>query len=272
MEHIRPSFVRPPLVEQAIVAVFEAIPGFTIVDYGVFWSEIQKEFPLVSSTDPAPEHTELFDPIRLPDSGLQLLHTLPLPRAMFRDKEGGELIQLQPDRFGFNWSKVDGGHYPRSEQVMGRFNELFARFHAFIERRGIGPLRLKQCELTNLNIIRVSDFGHGYEDMTKALRVDPLDLGISFLRAETYTRARQHSILGAAGEPVGRLHTAIAPVISTHDGEQAFRLELTARSRPEINTLETMKGFFEIARNAVNAAFCATVTDKMRKHWGEYDA
>ena len=272
VKQIRPSFERPPLVEQAIVIVFEPLRGFSIVDYGLFWQEIRSEFPLAESTDPTPEQTEVFDEIRNSESRLQLFQTLPLPRAMFRDEAGGELVQLQPDRFGFNWSKVGDKHYPRSEHVMARFEELFAKFRSYVEARNIGPVKIKQCELTNLNIIPVRDFGSGYEDMTRALNVDPLDLGIPFLQAETYIRARQHRILDDGNAPVGRLHTEITPVISTQDREKAFRLEITARSRPNITTLEEMRSFFDLGRNSINAAFCATVTDQMRKHWGEHDA
>ena len=269
VEHIRPNFDRPPLVEQAIVAVFEPIEGFTIVDYGLFWSEVQADFPIVDTTDPVSEQIEWFDQIRTPDPTLQLLARLPLPRAMFRDAAGGELIQLQPGRFGFNWSKVENDHYPRSEVVMNRFQALFSRFQAYVSSRGLGAVRLRQCELTNLNIIPVKDFGKGYEDITNAIKVDPLDLGVSFLRAETFTRSRQHRILAEDGSPVGRLHTAIAPVISTQDGEKAFRLEFTARSAPNVVSDEAMKNFFAIARSAINSAFCATVTDNMKQLWGE---
>lgn len=272
MEHIRPHFDRPPLVEQAIVAVFEPIEHFTIVDYGLFWAELKDEFPVVESTDPAVAQVESFDHPRAPDPTLQLLQSLPLPRAMFRDAVGGELVQLQADRFGFNWSKVDGGHYPRSEPVMARFENLFERFRSFVAGRGLGSMNLRQCELTNLNIIPVQDFGAGYDEMTEALRVDPLDLGLPFLRAETYTRSRQHRILGSNGDSLGRLHTVITPVVSTQDGAKAFRLEFTARSRPSINSLDEMRAFFAVGRDAINGAFCSTVTDKMRERWGQYHA
>lgn len=272
MEHIRPNFDRPPLVEQAIVVVFEPISGFSIVDYGLFWAEIRNEFPVVASSEPAAEQTELFDQYRQTNPILELLESIPLPRAMFRDEAGGEAVQVQPDRFGFNWSKVGNDHYPRSEPVMARFEALFAKFCSFVEARGMGPIALKQAELTNLNIIPVRDFGAGYEDITAALRVDPLDLGVPFLKAETYTRVRQHRIIDGAGNSLGRLHTVINPVVSSHDREKALRLELTARSAPDITSIEAMRDFFGVGRDAINAAFCAITTPEMRAHWGEQDA
>lgn len=272
VDHIRPNFERPPLVEQAIVAVFEPIEQFSITDYGLFWSDLRNDFPEVTSTDPLNEQVETFDQLKVPDRSFQFIQTLPLPRAMFRSNDGGELIQLQPNLFGFNWSRIDGGHYPRSEKVMARFEELFTHFCEYVEKMGIGAIKLKQCELTNLNIIPVEDFGSGYEDMIHAFRVDPLDFGLPFLKAETYTRTRQHQILDDSGNPVGRLHTAITPVISKQNGGKAFRLELTARSGPNISSWDEMRSFFAIGRSAINGVFCATVTEKMRTLWGEKDA
>lgn len=272
MEHIRPNFERPPLVEQAISAIFDPIERFSIVDYGLFWSEIKNEFPEISSSEPTVEQTELFGEVAQPDRTLRFLDSPPMPRAMFRDVQGGELVQLQADRFGFNWTQVNGQHYPHFEPVMARFESLFAAFAAYVERRQIGKIAIRQCELTNLNIIPVREFGVGYEDITQALNVDPLDLGIGFLKAETFSRTRQHRIVADNGEPIGRLHTEINPVISTQDGSKAFRLELTARSRPGLGSIEAMKEFFPIARDAINGAFCATVTQRMRHHWGETHA
>ena len=266
---IRPNFERPPLVEQAISIVFQPIAGFRIVDYGLFWTDLSAEFPDVATEAPLEAPIEQFDEFRPVELLLQFLPSPPMPRAMFRNPKNGELIQVQNDRFGFNWAKVGDAPYPRSEPLMARFKELFGRFVTFAKHQGLGDVTLKQCELTNLNVIPVSDFGRTYSDLSTALRVDPLDLGLPYLQSEVFERSRQHKIIGNDGAPVGRLHMVVAPVVSNVDKSQAIRFELTARSAPDIRSLDDASKFFEVARNAINGAFDASITDAMRIKWGE---
>lgn len=264
---IRLEFERPPLVEQAITVIFENLEAFSIVDYGLFWNEISGEFPQVDSRPPLEVSVEHFGELREAVSQLQLVEDIPLPRALFSNGRG-ELVQLQPDRFGFNWAKEGDTPYPRSEPVMARFEALFEQFRKYVDRRNLGEIRLRQCELTNLNILPVVEFGTDFSDIGNALEVDPLDLGVPFLRAETYIRNRQHRIVDENGVALGRLHIAIAPVLAK-GGSKAFRVEFTARSAPGIGSFEAVRRFFCIARNAINGAFGATVTKRMRQHWGE---
>jgi len=147
--------------------------------------------------------------------------------------------------------------------------EVFTLFSSFVDRQGIGPMALNQCEITNVNIIPVSEFGRGFEDITKAFMVDTLDTGLPYLRPETYVRQRQHRIVREDGSPIGRLHTVISPVVSQEDNSKAFRLELTARSAPGIGALKDAQWFFGVARNAINGAFQAITTPEIRARWGE---
>jgi uncharacterized protein (TIGR04255 family) len=266
---IRPNFKRPPLQEQAISVVFQPLDRFRIVDYGLFWAELTGEFPEVTTDAPLEAPMEQFDNLRPAGMSFQFLTAPPLPRAKFRNPDNGELVQLQNNRFGFNWAKVGDQPYPRSEPLMARFKVLFARFSAYARKQNLGELALKQCELTNLNFIPVSDFGDSYSDVHLALRVDAIDLGMPDLQLEFFERSRQHKILGADGQPIGRLHTVLAPVISNVDNSQGIRYELTARSAQNIRTIADAEHFFAIARNTINGAFMASVTDAMKERWGE---
>jgi uncharacterized protein (TIGR04255 family) len=265
---IRPEYEMPPLVEQAISIAFEPLIGFTIVDFGLFWREIAEAFPDVTTEQPLDNSLESFGEVQPSRFSFSLVEAPPMPRAMFRNG-AGELIQMQVDRFGFNWAKEGGRDYPRSEAVMSRFRQLFAGFQNFVTRRGIGPITFTQCELTNLNVVPVSQFGSGYEDIDKAFVVDPLDLGLPFLKAETYIRRRQHRIVDSEGKPLGRLHTVISPVVSQGDNSKAYRLELTARSAPVVRSLDDAAAFFAIARNAINGAFQAITTRELKAKWRE---
>jgi len=133
----------------------------------------------------------------------------------------------------------------------------------------VSPL-LKQCELTNVNIIPVSDFGSEYRDMALAFKVDPFDWRVPGLQAETYVRNRQHKILGEKGAALGRLHSVITPVVD-QSGVKHFQFELLARSAPNIHDTEFAKLFFERAHEMINGAFVNSVTPNMLQHWGQFD-
>ncbi|MEO9598931.1 TIGR04255 family protein [Parasphingorhabdus sp.] len=267
LPQVRPNFANPPLIEQAIVVAFDPIDGFDINHYGLFSEQIAPAFSSNGSTPRMENPVEHFDEMMATAPTLKI-NAFELPRALYGN-ETGETIQIQDNRFGFNWSKITEEPYPRFETTYNRFKELYRIFEEFCSKNGLKVPNIKQCELTNLNIIAVSEFGQDFSDMGNAFAIDPLTLNDQLLIPETYVRTRQHRIIDATADPIGRLHTVIQPVIKNEDHSKAFRFELTARSAPDLSGLSEAKAFFDIARSAINAAFIGTTTDAMRLKWGE---
>ena len=264
----RPHFERPPILEQAISLSFERLMSFDLVDFGLFWNRVKDQFPTNETGARFIAPIEGFEEINTPIS-FTLMGPVELPRSLLRNDQG-ELIQVQDDSFGFNWIKPSPeSDYPRFEQTSARLWDLYSTFLKYLEERGHGQPAFRQCELTNVNLIPVQDFGRDFSDMTDAFVVDPFEWKVEGLVAETYVRRRQHKIVDADGRPAGRLHSVISPVFRNQ--EKAFQFELTARSPPTIRTENDAKAFFEQAHRMINKAFWVSVTPKMRKFWGEYD-
>jgi uncharacterized protein (TIGR04255 family) len=212
---------------------------------------------------------ELFD---RPESQaiISAIPAIQLPRTVYSAERGGESIQLQDDKFVFNWVREsEEAEYPRFEKTSERFWKFFEQWSRFCEDRHGSTPTLRQCELTNVNVIPVADFGSDFEDMHHAFIVDPFDWQVSGLLAETYVRQRVHRIVDEQGEPLGRLHSVISPVYGP-DGEKAFHFELTARSTPTIKTVEAATEFFDRAHMMINGAFIASVTKTIKEVWGEF--
>jgi uncharacterized protein (TIGR04255 family) len=75
---------------------------------------------------------------------------------MSEDKH--RLVQVQSDRFVYNWRKVEGqGRYPRLNDVLPEFWDRCQVFQTLLADRGLPPLSLNQCELSYFNIIDVQD-------------------------------------------------------------------------------------------------------------------
>ena len=264
----RPHFKRPPILEQAISLSFERIMSLDLVDFGLFWDRVRDQFPSCETGARFHAPIEGFEEINTPIS-FTLVGPVELPRSLFRN-EDGELIQVQDDSFGFNWIRPSPeSKYPRFERTSARLWELYSIFVRYLEDRGHGRPTFRQCELTNVNLISIRDFGSDFSAMAEAFIVDPFAWEVEGLVAETYVRRRQHKMVDEDGLPAGRLHSVISPVF--REGEKAFQFELTARSPPTIRTENEAKAFFERAHRMINQAFWVSVTPRMREFWGEYD-
>lgn len=267
---IRPKFTNPPLIERAISVVFDPLMNFSIGDYGGFWEEIRTEFPVSESMDPLSVELEQFGAFRPTQVGLQLVPAGALPRAAFRNVSDGELVQVQRDRFGFNWIKTSDDHkYPHAEATFDRFFDLLEKFSAFVHRRALGDIQIVQCELTNVNVVPVSDVGESFADMATVLRLAPLEYDCVNLRLENQLAGSKHIMLDDAGSPIGRVHALGQPSLRVPSNEEAYRFDIVARGPPIGDGVDGARGFFDAASSAVNAVFLASTTKAGRRFWGE---
>jgi len=262
----RPHFRDPPIIEQAIAVVFERIRGFDNVDFGLFWSEVSEQFQHADSSHRLTHAIESFDG-RDHSVSIVIAPPNPMGRSLFRNDLAGELLQIQDDGLTFNWIKETPDHsYPRYERTSARFAEFYEKFSAFVERRHGEPLRLRQCELINVNMIPVQDF----DQITDVFAVNGFDWPVAGLVAETYVRHRQHLMVDDDGQSYGRLHSDIVPVFDQSNA-RFFQFTLTARSAPTVGSFEAVRHFINRAHDLINAAFLHSVHSRMLDKWGEYD-
>jgi uncharacterized protein (TIGR04255 family) len=264
--------VNPPLIERAISVVFNPLTQFSIGDYGLFWSEIFSEFPDSEIMAPLAVEIERFEGLQPAPSGIQILPPGSLPRAAFRNTAAGELVQVQADRFGFNWIKTGADHkYPHSEATLERFFKLFETFSHYIEKRRLGEIAIIQCELTNVNIIPVSDVGESFADMATVLRLAPLSFECDEIKLENQLVGSKHLMLDDDGGQIGRVHALGQPSLRIQSGEEVYRLDISARGAPLGPGADGARRFFDRAVSSVNGVFLANVTSAGRQFWGEYD-
>lgn len=272
MTPIRPEFTNPPLIERALTVAFSPIELFSLGSYGLFWSEIRAEFPECQAMPPVQLEIERFDGFTPRTAQIQLVGADMLPRAFFRNSERGELVQVQPDRFSFNWIKMGSDHaYPHSEAVLQRFFDLLDRFEQFLIAESMGALTIVQCELTNVNVVPLTDVGDAFADVATVVRLAQLDDRFENLQLESQFGASKHLLLDDSGQTIGRVHTSGQPSLQADTGDLAFRLDVVARGAPMGMGREGIERFFHHAVSGVNAAFLASVTHSGRQFWGEID-
>lgn len=272
MKPIRPQFTNPPLIERAITVVFERLNAFTLGDYGLFWERIQEDFPVSEAVAALEPEIERYDELRVVPQQIKLVGADALPRAYFRNPNAGELVQVQADRFTFNWLKVDADHaYPHSEATFDRFFALLDSFIAFVGDRGMGSMQIVQCELTNVNAIPVSDVGESFADIATVVKIPEWRLPSGHLKLEHQAFAAKHLLLDDGGIPIGRIHSIGQPTLRLSDEQSTFRIDITARGAPLGEGLPGARSFFNEAVNGVNGIFLAMATQAGRQFWGERD-
>lgn len=271
-EEPRPSFKRPPVVEVALSVQFNELPEFQVAHYGRFWAEIADRLPRTGTRPPldnAIEYSEL-KPREAPS--FQLLGGYPGARTWFFNNDETALVQLQSDRFVYNWRQLRTGMaYPRYEVVRQQFGEYFDRLKAFVAREQLGEIVPVQCEVTYINHIEIGGPIERLTDLPKLLRFwsEPT---YPLLKSPEQNVVRLAFRIEHEGSFWGRLHFAVEPRIRLSDQKDLLQVSLTARGHPKTPDLDGVVAFFDLGREHIVRGFAALTTPEMHKHWERDDA
>ncbi len=260
-----PEFDNPPVVETVLSAQFEPLAQVRTAHFGLFWNEIKDRFPKTEERPPLEPAFEVFPEPARPPLGLRLeaYESPPIPRFLFTNESGTELVQLQPDRFIRNWRKVgQGDQYPRYEKLRARFQEDFVLFKRFVTTQGVGSIKVNQCEVTYINHIISGEGWHTYQEVDKIFNVWRQLEGRYPGPAQTLMFHARFVIAQGDGKPIGRLHADLKSAVRTQDRRPMFVLDLTARG-----LLGGDLDFLDTGREWVVRSFTAITTSEMHTIW-----
>jgi uncharacterized protein (TIGR04255 family) len=271
-----PDFERPPLDELTLGIQFADVP-FKNHHAGILWQRFMAEYPNVEEQPTVPPVFETFGaPQAVPDiAQFQLMMRPDVLRYWFVSQDESQLLQVQPDRVIHNWRRrrVEDA-YPRYESVRARLENEIEKVQTFFGEQGWGDIRANQCEVTYINIIGPSEasdnpnrdlaeifsfWAERYSDEYLS-QIERGQFNVSFL------------IEGEpGGDPTGRLHVSTQPVLRRSDSALAMRLNITARGRPNGETIAAGLQWLDRGRIAVVRGFTSLTTQKMHKIWGRKD-
>lgn len=227
---------------------------------GVFWDAVKKDFPNVQELPPLAPIIEGPSPAFQPTSiNVQLLTAPPAPRVWLMSPTGANLIQIQHDRFLFNWKKTsDEETYPRYNNVFARFENYFRIYQEILASQDALPLTFRQFELAYVNIIGPKNglavVGEG------GLLVDHLRQNSSdrFLpNPELLNISASYSL----PSNFGRLHLTAAPAVLAN--ERVVRLDLTARGIPAERIEEHRSAWFDLAHDWIVHGFADCTNSRL---------
>lgn len=262
------KFERPPLVEVACGVTFSLPESLRTPHFGIFWGMVKDKFPTFQDAQP------LVSIVELPGQGtsttlnVELTDMPPLRRAWFVSEDEHTLVQLQEDRFLFNWRKTTkNGHvvYPSFNKVSEEFYEQWGVFQKFLLDMDLGAPTVTQLELVYVNALAgISTLAGG----AQSVLIDHELKGDAerFLpEPEGFNWHTTYSIPSG----VSRLHVAAHSASEPGTGMPTIRLDLTARGLPEDTSFPGVKQWFKVAHDWITFGFAdVTSTESQEKLWG----
>jgi len=264
------SFLCPPICEVAYSFQFEPLESMHMGYLGLLWGEEFKErYPTVEQDDPLPHEIERFGAAAAssPVKGMKFFTKIPLPRIRMISEDSCSLLQIQNDRFVFNWrnhSTKDKVDYPRFSQLKESFSKEFNIFGNFLDANSLGDLKINQVEITNVNHIPAN--GMTFSEIFTGLKCG-VDISDD-LDPESITFRSKH-VIRLENRPIGRLYVVIEKAFRQSDEQEIFSLTFTARSNLQEPSLTGALNILTHLRNKINQSFVGLTNENMHEVWGK---
>lgn len=260
------KFKTPPVVEVVCGVSFSLAKPLKTAHIGSFWADVRNEFPNIDDAAPLPLIVEgLNQPPA--SANFQFFSVPPLRRAWMMATDGKHLIQLQDDRFVFNWKRVsDEDAYPSYQKVIAGFNRQLEKFIGFVKSAGLGDLLFTQLELAYINQVGPKN-GMNEQEPWSFLADHMKDQSANrFLPApEGFNWNTTYRLPDLAG----RLHVVALNARNNATGQQIVRLDITARGLPKDTSTQGRQAWFDLAHEWITHGFADVTSPEIQKQaWG----
>lgn len=246
-----PYYDNPPVTEVVFGLLFKPLQKFLVPHVGVLWERFRKDFPSCSEVAPLLPVIERLDG----SSGQEFEIEVPsMPRIWFSTENGDWLVQVQRDRFHFNWRKAaPDAKYPRYKVVVQEFAKHLETFRAFLQENSFGNVDPIQYELTYVNTILA---GEGWDGGLSSINTVLPDFD---------WRSGKKKLLAPEGinwktafrmeDGLGRLHVTVRNGKRPTDLRDLILVELTARGMPVEKSANAMWKWFDNGRRWIVEGF-----------------
>lgn len=250
------KFEKPPVVEVSCGVTFRLEHSLKSGHVGLYWSRVKDEFPRCEDAAPI---AALFETTEgAPTVTYQVLELPELRRTWLLNSAGTHLLQLQEDRFIFNWKRNNlEARYPSYDSVIANFWKQWHQYRDFLVEQGLGAPVAVQLELTYFNaLIGSPHFLCDHRRQVDAERFLPNSEAINY---------RDQFLLP---DNCGRLHVSAASARQVQTGESVLRLDLTARGLPKEASEQSCRQWFDLAHEWITQGFADLTTSEAHELWG----
>lgn len=257
-----PSYKQPPVHEVVIGFSFSHLAGLKIPHLGLLWDRFREDYPTVEHAIPLGGGEQIV---------LDTSTGLPLPRVWFIDKSETRVIQIQSDRFYFNWRhRKNEDVYPRYRNIESQFKANLLVLEAFLNEMKLGVLNPTECELTYINHIPKSE---GWETIDELAKVFT-DLCWNPKEARFLPKPKNLAWQAAFVLPdnKGQLRIRLSEATRKTDLVPLIVLELNARGIGDIKTTDQIWNWYSVAHDWIVNGFADITTQEMQfQKWGRED-
>jgi uncharacterized protein (TIGR04255 family) len=264
---LSPDYPNAPLIEVALSAQFQPLPQYTTAHAGAFWQLVKDEFPLAQENPPLPIVNEFFGGNRpnmdVIDFGVNF--GFPSTRMWFVSADGSLLIQIQRNRFVFNWRKTDQeSRYPRYEFVRENFIRYFELFKKFITESSLGNINVDLFEAHYVNQWPLESDKTFGQVIGGWLELAPPN--VASLEMEQATISVQYLVKSDQNQPIGRMHVNVVPILAMN-GQYGVNLELICRVIPLDLGDKLEFAPLDLAREKIVTTFTQITSDSAQQFW-----
>jgi uncharacterized protein (TIGR04255 family) len=250
------KFENPPINEIVCGIRFNPIEQLQSGHFGILWQKFRHDFPKTEDHD-------LIAPISQED--FENFDKLPLRRVWFIHRNENELVQVQRNRFLYNWrERKEGNEYPGYEKVINNFVRYLSLFQEFLVEENLGNIATKEYELTYIDLIPQ---GQGWENLGNLEKVFPNLLSLTGQGIpSTNVRVINWQTILDLPNGLGQLSIAIRSGQRKTNNQPLLLIQTRALSKGQS---ESMQAWFDAAHTTITELFLNLVSSEIqKKFWG----
>lgn len=275
-EPIQPVSFKLPPVKEVAFAIQTTEPVFGIEECGAIASELRADFPARQQLPALPPLEEEFGIV---PQGPRIIFQPepPAPRLWFLSEDSSRLVQVQSDRFAFNWRELDSGEaYPRYASLRSQFVDLAER--AFDAAAGVDAAAtsasmngINAVELSYVNELSVPEGappGVHPQFSRFVRRVQPMAEFEFLPESEDLRFQARWRIPDENGAPIGRLYASAEPAFKVGNEEPIYLMTMVARLMVPGSGLADAIKAIDNGHEWIVRGFKDLTTDEMHRQWG----
>ena len=256
------DFAKPPVEEVMLSILFQPLDRFFAPHLGEIWQEFKKfGFVDTSAQGAVAPAIESFSN-QMPEPQVHISNIPDFHRVLFIHKNKDQILQIQRDRFTFNWRKIEGGpRYPGFSDIFARFEDFYTCFTKSLKNQGIGEITPLQYELSYINQIRQ---GNGWNTLSDVGKI--YQIFVDSQQSNSFW-SRGESVILQTSFPIANLHGRLYLVISNRvkipEQKQTLQTDFTVRGFSQKGK-EAMISWFKAAHDEILEKFASMFTDDIQ--------
>lgn len=255
-------FDRPPVDEVVLSVLFEPLYRLLAPHLGDIWKEYKRDgFVDIGEHPPVIPAVEKFpNPTKRPELRINVTD---LPRLWFIHEDDSQIIQVQRDRFTFNWRRTTPEQqYPGFSVILNCFQVFYNRFCQIISRLEAGTVTPSQFELTYIDQLFQ---GTDWDTLDSIGKI--YNIFVDSQPSNSFWSGAESMILRTSfpvADLNGRLHLTISNRIKKVGGQQTLQTEFTLRGFQENTEQRTIITWFKSAHGEIRKKFVSMFTEDIQ--------